>query len=120
MKIEVHVHNHFPDTKEILSAISELKGEIMSAIDTLKTAVDQDIAASTAGFDAIGSAMQELSSDIANLPQAADVEAEAARLSQNAATITDAFNTAAQSIRDALPTEPAPTPEPTPEPAPEG
>jgi len=84
----------------------------MGAIDNLRSAVDANTAASTQGFEAIGSAMQELASDIQALPQAADVQAEADRLSANATTISEAFNDASQQIRDALPTaspnEPAP------------
>lgn len=88
------------------TAILNKLEEMMGAIDNLKTAVDNDIAASQAGFEAIGSAMQELADDIQKLPQAADVQAEADRLSTNAQTITDAFTSASQAIRDALPTEP--------------
>lgn len=68
-------------------------------------------------------AFTELASDIAGIPGAADVQAEADRVSTNTATLGAAFGDFAQRLRDAIPTdapdEPLPNPEPEPEPEPE-
>lgn len=80
----------------------------MSAIEDLQNAVTNVNTNVSDGFAAITSALAELATDIANLPQNADVEAEAARLSGIAQTISDSTATFAQTIRDAIPTPPTP------------
>ena len=92
--------------------------EIMSAIEDLRNAVNTVETSQQAGFEAVSSALAELATDIENLPQNADVAAEASRLSGIATTISEASATFAQTIRDAVPTPETPTPE-TPAPTPE-
>jgi phage-related protein len=88
-----------------LSKIKRRLDTIMGAIENLRSAVDSVGSNTSAGFSAIQSAMEELATDIANLPQNADVEAEAQRLSAAAQTIADGTAQFAQNIRDAIPTE---------------
>lgn len=98
--------------KTILSFLhipQELK-KIMSAIDNLKDAVSGIETNVNDGFSAIQAAMQELATDIQNLPTNSDVEAEAARLSGIATAIADGTASFAQSIKDAIPTETKPAP----------
>lgn len=97
-------------TNDQFSRIERRLINIMSEIENLRSAVDANIQANAQGFEAIGSALQELTTDIQNLPQATDIQAEADRLAANAQTITNAFTDASQQIRDALPTEQAATP----------
>jgi len=80
----------------------------MSSIENLQNAVNAVGTSVTDGFAAITAAMDELATDIENLPQNADIDAEAARLSGIATTISTSTATFAQSIRDALPTPPTP------------
>jgi methyl-accepting chemotaxis protein len=95
--------------KEILRRLEN----IMSAIDDLRTqvlAVETNTASLATGLVALNDAMQELATDLANLPQNADVAAEAVRLAGSASAIGNAGTTlvgVAQAIRDAVPT---PTP----------
>lgn len=83
----------------------------MSAIENLQTAVTDNATATADGFAAVNSAMEELASDIQNLPQAADVQAEAERLAANTEVIRNATATLAQAVRDAIPTAPVEQPE---------
>lgn len=78
----------------------------MSAIDELRAAVENNATTAAGGFAAIGSALQELATDIANLPQNSDVQAEAARLTEVTNTIASQTAAFSQQIRDALPTPP--------------
>lgn len=93
--------------------LTKIKKEInnaMSAIDNLKSAVDSNAATAADGFAAIGSALEELATDIQNLPQNADVEAEAVRLSGVTNSIAEHTAAFAQQIRDAVATPPVDPP----------
>jgi hypothetical protein len=104
---------HFCSTPRLLRKIhrflEEYKTEMSEAINNLRDAVDSDITAKTEGFQAFDEAFAELVSDIQGLPTADDVTAEANRIAANASAMQTAFATAAQQIRDAIPTaEPTP------------
>jgi N-acetylglucosamine kinase-like BadF-type ATPase len=90
--------------------IKSIRREIMNALETLQNAVTDQSVAVAEGFEAIGSALTELASDVANLPANADVETEAARLSQNTETIRNLTAQFAQQVRDAIPTAPVDPP----------
>lgn len=82
----------------------ELKKEIMSATERLTAAVNDVNTSVSEGFTKLGEAMEELATDISNLPDAYDVDAEAERLSETANTIREATATFATAIKAALPT----------------
>lgn len=94
------------------SPIEQKLEEIMSAIDNLRNAISGVETNVADGFTALQGAVDELASDIANLPANKDVEAEAARLSNVAANISSGIATFSQGIRDAIPTETVPNPAP--------
>lgn len=107
----------------VLVRIDQLEEKVMTAIDNLKTAVDNDQAATTTGIQTVADALTELASDvqalndkIASGVNPEQVQAEADRIAGNTKTISDAFNSVAQQVKDAIPTAaPTPTPTPTPE-----
>lgn len=78
---------------------------IMSAIETLRTAVNGLETTSAEGLAAMESAFTELAADIANIPNNSDVEAEAARLSNVATSLGEFTAGFGQRLRDLVPTE---------------
>jgi hypothetical protein len=109
LTIDLNIHRD-RGTASLLALINflkEYKISMSEAVDRLKAAVNADITANQDGFTAFEDALKELASDIADLPDADDVDAEATRLSENTTKIQEAFATAAQQIRDAIPTKSA-------------
>lgn len=90
-------------TEELIK-INRRLGTIMSALDNLRTAVNNVHTTFEQGQVANEEAFAELASDIANIPSNADVQAEADRVAALATAIGAANVAFAQRIKDALPT----------------
>lgn len=107
-----------------LSEIQRSLINIMGAIDTLRTEVNNLQTTSADGFAALESAFSELASDIAAIPDADDVDAESARVAAVSQGLAASTAGLAQRLRDAVPTDAPTEPLPpveteVPEPAPE-
>lgn len=95
--------------------IKEILNTIMSAIENLRTAVNNVQTTATDGFAAMELAFTELATDIGAIPASQDVDAEAARLSGVATALGASAASFSQRLRDALPTAPATDPLPPPD-----
>lgn len=85
--------------------ISKELGNIMSAIDTLRDAVNNQTTTFEAALTAMETALTELAEDIRGLAGSEDVEAEAARIATNTDNLSAALGGFAQRVHDAIPTD---------------
>lgn len=99
--------------RALIKYIKENAKEMGQAIDALKAAVADENSAldETAAMES--SAFDELISDIAALPSAADVQAAADAVVANTKRLRDASTAFSQSLRDVIPTAVTPPPGPT-------
>lgn len=114
----LHLHGA-PTMSQMVAYATKLQEKIRekfknmpNEIENLRTAVNSVQTTTEAGNAALESAFAELASDIAALPGASDVGAEAARLSAQVTQMQAASVAFAQRLRDAVPTAPPTDPLP--------